>query len=64
MAMIRRDAGHVFMLESAPWRRVASPAARQQYENTKLRLIDEVDDDRAADTDGETEIFASLLEEA
>jgi GrpB-like predicted nucleotidyltransferase (UPF0157 family) len=80
--------GHVFVLESAPQRRVAhahivqhlgeqwydylrlrdllrrSCGARQQYENTKLRLIGEVGDDRRVYTEGTTEIVASLLEEA
>jgi GrpB-like predicted nucleotidyltransferase (UPF0157 family) len=80
--------GHVFVLESAPRRRVAhahvvehlgeqwcdylllrdllrrSRGARQQYEYTKLRLLDEVGDDRTAYTAGKTEIVASLLKEA
>ena len=80
--------GHVFVLESAPWHRVAhahgvehlgeqwsnylrlrdllrrNPAARQRYEDTKLRLINEVGDDRTAYTEGKTEIVATLLEEA
>jgi GrpB-like predicted nucleotidyltransferase (UPF0157 family) len=80
--------GHVFVLESAPWHRVAhahvvdhlgeqwlnylrlrdllrrSPGARQRYEETKLRLINEVGDDRTVYTEGKTEIVASLLEEA
>jgi GrpB-like predicted nucleotidyltransferase (UPF0157 family) len=80
--------GHVFVIESAPWHRVAhahvvdhlgeqwlnyvrlrdllrrSPEARHRYENTKLRLVDEVGDDRKRYTDGKTEIVAALLEEA
>lgn len=80
--------GHVFVLESAPWHRVAhahgvehlgeqwrnylrlrdllrrNPGARQRYEDTKLRLISEVGDDRTAYTEGKTEIVATLLEEA
>jgi len=80
--------GHVFVLESAPWHRVAhahvvehlgeqwcnysrlrdllrrSPGARQRYEDTKLRLINEVGDDRTVYTEGKTEIVAALLEEA
>ena len=80
--------GHVFVLESARWHRVAhahvvehlgeqwrnylrlrdllrrSPGARQRYEDTKLRLINEVGDDRTVYTEGKTEIVASLLEEA
>ena len=80
--------GHVFVLESAPWHRVAhahvvehlgeqwrnylrlrdllrrSPGARQRYEDTKLRLINEVGDDRTLYTKGKAQIVASLLEEA
>ena len=80
--------GHVFVLESAPWHRVAhahvvehvgeqwrnylrlrdllrrSPGARQRYEDTKLRLIDETGDDRIVYTEGKTAIVASLLNEA
>ena len=41
-----------------------SPAARHRYEDTKLRLINEVGDDRTVYTEGKTEIIASLLEEA
>ena len=41
-----------------------SPEARQRYEDTKLRLINEVGDDRAVYTEGKTEIIASLLAEA
>ncbi len=80
--------GQVFVLESAPWHRVAhahvvehlgeqwrnylrlrdllrrSPGARQRYEDTKLRLMNEVGDDRSVYTEGKTEIVVSLLEEA
>ena len=80
--------GHVFVLESAPWHRVAhahvvehlgeqwrnylrlrdlllrSPGARQRYEDTKLRLINEFGDDRTLYTKGKAQIVASLLEEA
>ena len=80
--------GHVFVLESAPWHRVAhahvvdhlgeqwlnylrlrdllrhSPGARQRYEDIKLRLINQVGDDRALYTEGKSEIVASLLQEA
>ena len=80
--------GHVFVLESAPGRRVAhahvvehlgeqwhnylrlrdllrrSAGARQRYEETKLRLVNDVADDRAAYTEGKTQIVASLLAEA
>ena len=41
-----------------------SPGARQRYEDTKLRLINEVGDNRTVYTEGKTEIVASLLEEA
>ncbi len=41
-----------------------NPGARQRYEDTKLRLIDEVGNDRTVYTEGKTEIVASLLEEA
>ena len=41
-----------------------SPGARQRYENTKLRLINEVGGDRALYTKGKTKIVTSLLEEA
>lgn len=78
--------GHVFVLESAPWRRVAhahvveylgeqwcnylrlrdlllrSSEARERYEDTKLRLINEVGDDRASYTGGKSAIIASLLD--
>ena len=80
--------GHVFVLESAPWHRVAhahvvehlgeqwlkylrlrdllrrSPEARQRYEDAKLRLVNEVGDDRTTYTEGKTEIVASLLDQA
>ena len=80
--------GHVFVLESTPWHRVAhahvvehlgeqwrnylrlrdllrrSPGARQRYEDTKRRLINEVGDDRTVYTEGKTEIVASLLGKA
>lgn len=80
--------GHVFVLESEPWHRVAhahvvehlgeqwrnhlrlrdllrrSPGARQRYEDAKLRLVNEVGDDRTTYTEGKTEIVASLLDEA
>ena len=41
-----------------------SAGARQRYEETKLRLVNDVVDDRAAYTEGKTQIVASLLEEA
>ena len=41
-----------------------SPEAQQRYEDTKLRLITEVGDDRTTYTEGKTEIVASLLGEA
>ena len=41
-----------------------SPGARQRYEDTKLRLIDEIGGKRIGYTEGKTEIVASLLEEA
>lgn len=39
-----------------------SPQARQEYEDVKLRLVAEVDGDRAAYTDGKTDVVLGLLE--
>jgi GrpB-like predicted nucleotidyltransferase (UPF0157 family) len=79
------NGGHVFVLETRPWYRVAhlhvvehdgrqwrnylrfrellrqSPAARERYEAMKLRLAEEVRDDRKAYTIGKTEVVHSLL---
>ena len=41
-----------------------SPEARQRYEDAKLRLVNEVGDDRTTSTEGKTEIVASLLDQA
>lgn len=41
-----------------------SPQARQEYEDVKLRLVAEVDGDRAAYTDGKTDVVLGLLERA
>jgi GrpB-like predicted nucleotidyltransferase (UPF0157 family) len=79
------NGGHVFVLETRPWYRVAhlhvverdghqwrnylrfrdllrrSLAARKSYEAVKLRLAEEVRDDRKAYTIGKTEVIHSLL---
>lgn len=79
--------GHVFVLETRPWFRVAhlhavayqgpewqrylqfrellrrDPAAREQYEAVKLKLLDEVPTDRNAYTAGKTDVVVSLLDD-
>jgi GrpB-like predicted nucleotidyltransferase (UPF0157 family) len=81
------NGGHVFVLETWPWHRVAhlhvvehdgrqwrnylrfrdllrqSPTARERYEAVKLRLAEELQDDRRAYTVGKTEVVQSLLSE-
>jgi GrpB-like predicted nucleotidyltransferase (UPF0157 family) len=82
------DGGHIFVLESRPWFRVAhahvvphlgdqwasylqlrdllrrSVQARAAYEATKLALAESVGDDRAAYTDGKTDVVRQLLASA
>lgn len=78
--------GHLFVLETRPWHRVAhihivvhggeqwrnyvrlrellrlSASARERYESVKLRLADEVGDDRVAYTEGKSSVITSLLD--
>ena len=79
------EGGHVFVLETRPWHRVAhihvvhdgspqwvnylrfrdllrhSRRARERYEAVKVRLVEEVGDDRTAYTDGKSDVVQSLL---
>ncbi len=81
------DGGHVFVLETRPWHRVAhlhvvehggsqwidylrlrnllrrSPEARERYGATKRQLLESVNADRKAYTDGKSDVIRSLLEE-
>jgi GrpB-like predicted nucleotidyltransferase (UPF0157 family) len=80
------NGGHVFVLETQPWHRVAhlhvvdyggrqwrnylrfrdllwrSSEARDRYEAVKLRLVQELGNDRKAYTEGKSGVVSSLLD--